>query len=627
MQPSVIQRTFGGTASYLTFRDADGSFQGEIAQGKKGAVMRSRNGDFAEWRRKCPDETEFEEGDVIGIDKRGLLTRRTVGLTQVGVISRVAMVEGSVPDPAEQDQFDMVAYTGHVPVKLIGSCNAGSYIVPSGREDGTAVSYDVGQFTPRPPIRLGRAIETIGVDGVCQSPASQLAPDSGKQFELTSLPGGARKKTDAENGSHGENGELWNLVQISVVNPVDSVQLSPWRGQCLYLALLVGAALIFAAVYDCLRVDGIDRSTIRSHENAHLTPQQPVTPETEPATADGSDDSGGIGQGEIDADNAPTWANAAGLWSLEFQLATWRAAAVARSVEKFRRQQQQQQDQPGLTPLQLGVLLAEAQEMPGVDAERYWTSVVLRELDVDIGAHVLEATFTDWWSSSIPLCPPITRAVGHWQPDHSAWLELAPQGSWPSLQGRCEGRGLMDTCAYTGCRHGDTLEQPFPQSPRLNSQNVGPFLAASEAVPYPRCQSAVGLGFFCEDENGKLTPKLSKRPIGFATVGQSPVPIGYIPTLGHAWPAEFHAQVPDKACAYQNQRYHVCVPFDSQEPSMVPQPQVAATGASSPVSSGGSHSDVAGPSVRTTRRHSVAITAAMLNRTCISTKLPCVYAG
>jgi|EP01047_Picozoa_sp_COSAG01_P039034 hypothetical protein len=67
----------GGDSTWLRFEDRWGTLQGEISQGQYGAVLRSRAGDFAEWHRRHPDEAPFEEGDVVGIDVHGQLSRRT----------------------------------------------------------------------------------------------------------------------------------------------------------------------------------------------------------------------------------------------------------------------------------------------------------------------------------------------------------------------------------------------------------------------------------------------------------------------------------------------------------------------------------------------------------------------
>ena len=101
-----------------------GVLQGSIAQGQNGVVFQSRSGDFAEWIKRQPGEHPFSEGDVVGFNAQGFLTRKTHGAAQVGIISRVAALEGSTPPVEQRYLYDRVAYVGHVPVKLRGACRA-----------------------------------------------------------------------------------------------------------------------------------------------------------------------------------------------------------------------------------------------------------------------------------------------------------------------------------------------------------------------------------------------------------------------------------------------------------------------------------------------------------------------
>lgn len=117
----------------------------------EGIKLESQQGDFAEWHRKCRGEPDLEEGDVVGFDSRGQISRRTNGAHLVGVVSRKAVVEGSAPPATERGEFDTVAYVGVVPVKVArrqvsgGDCTsrtgprAGDLLLPSGRNDGTAI--------------------------------------------------------------------------------------------------------------------------------------------------------------------------------------------------------------------------------------------------------------------------------------------------------------------------------------------------------------------------------------------------------------------------------------------------------------------------------------------------------
>jgi hypothetical protein len=63
---------------WVQFVGVGGDIQGAILQGEHGAVLRSHGGgDFAEFHARPPDESAFEEGDVVGIWADGL-RRRTV---------------------------------------------------------------------------------------------------------------------------------------------------------------------------------------------------------------------------------------------------------------------------------------------------------------------------------------------------------------------------------------------------------------------------------------------------------------------------------------------------------------------------------------------------------------------
>lgn len=126
---------------------------GQVVRGCDGVKLTSRQGDFAEYHRRADGEPPFEEGDVVGF-RRGVLTRRTINCSMLGIVSRKAVVEGSAPPQSERHLYETVAYNGIVPVKLSLSastvsssagcdCSAvpeqGQLLVPSGKHDGTAV--------------------------------------------------------------------------------------------------------------------------------------------------------------------------------------------------------------------------------------------------------------------------------------------------------------------------------------------------------------------------------------------------------------------------------------------------------------------------------------------------------
>jgi hypothetical protein len=60
-------------------------------QHRAGVTLESSQGDFAEWHRRREGEAPFQEGDVVGFDAHGHLTRRTDNASMVGIVSRRAV--------------------------------------------------------------------------------------------------------------------------------------------------------------------------------------------------------------------------------------------------------------------------------------------------------------------------------------------------------------------------------------------------------------------------------------------------------------------------------------------------------------------------------------------------------
>ena len=158
------------SSKFISFRsnqrEEQGIELGAVVRGVDGGVkLQSSQGDFAEFYRRAPGEEPFEEGDVVGF-RKGMLTRRTDRCAMVGVVSRMAVVEGSRPPAEKRHLYDTVAHCGVVPVKLslkgkltkIGAqcdCPAphvGQFLTPSGLHDGTAV---LAPATNRHLPRLG----------------------------------------------------------------------------------------------------------------------------------------------------------------------------------------------------------------------------------------------------------------------------------------------------------------------------------------------------------------------------------------------------------------------------------------------------------------------------------------
>ena len=88
----------GDHTQWMQFDDAQGNTQGSVSVAESGGVnFETTSGDFAEYFQRDPTEAPFEEGDLVGFGAGGL-TRKTKKMRQLGVITRMAAVSGSVSE-------------------------------------------------------------------------------------------------------------------------------------------------------------------------------------------------------------------------------------------------------------------------------------------------------------------------------------------------------------------------------------------------------------------------------------------------------------------------------------------------------------------------------------------------
>ena len=135
--------------TFISFQE-EGVDIGSIQAGRggRGLTLTSSAGDFAEWHMLTPEQLragtgggagrQLAEGDVVGFTPSELIGLKTSGTDIVGVVSRCAAVEGSTPAAPDRPKFELVAYTGRVPVKVRGLARFGDVLGPSGYNDGTA---------------------------------------------------------------------------------------------------------------------------------------------------------------------------------------------------------------------------------------------------------------------------------------------------------------------------------------------------------------------------------------------------------------------------------------------------------------------------------------------------------
>lgn len=102
-----------------------------------GITYESGSGDYAEWLERLDESEKITVGDVVGVFG-GKITKNTSGADHCMVISWKPIVLGNMPDEGRAHLYNKVAFMGQVPVKLVGGCSKGDFIIPSDKSNGFA---------------------------------------------------------------------------------------------------------------------------------------------------------------------------------------------------------------------------------------------------------------------------------------------------------------------------------------------------------------------------------------------------------------------------------------------------------------------------------------------------------
>lgn len=104
----------------------------------EGITYSSGNGDYAEWLEREDLNSSYTFGMVVGV-RGGKINLNTENAEQLMVVSAAPIVLGNMPNGNEEN-YEKVAFMGQVPVAVLGKVNSGDYLVPSGKNDGTAIA-------------------------------------------------------------------------------------------------------------------------------------------------------------------------------------------------------------------------------------------------------------------------------------------------------------------------------------------------------------------------------------------------------------------------------------------------------------------------------------------------------
>jgi hypothetical protein len=123
---------------------------------KGGVTYESGSGDYAEWLERIDPAEKLGPGDVVGVFG-GKISKKTEGADHVMVISFKPIVLGNMPDPDNTENYNKVAFMGQSPVWVLGRVREGDFIIPSGRQNGTAIAV------PPEDISIEQFDRVIGV--------------------------------------------------------------------------------------------------------------------------------------------------------------------------------------------------------------------------------------------------------------------------------------------------------------------------------------------------------------------------------------------------------------------------------------------------------------------------------
>ena len=82
----------------------------------------------------------MEAGEIVGVTNDGKISKNTLNAHHCKVISTAPIVLGNWQGDDKKAEVEKVAFLGQVPVKILGKVQAGDYIIPSGKNDGTGIA-------------------------------------------------------------------------------------------------------------------------------------------------------------------------------------------------------------------------------------------------------------------------------------------------------------------------------------------------------------------------------------------------------------------------------------------------------------------------------------------------------
>ncbi|MDQ7039787.1 MAG: hypothetical protein Q9M35_02505 [Rhodothermus sp.] len=130
----------GASTNFITFFDGNDNSLGAIqGDGNGGVTLAGPGNDYAEWLPLRYPAESVQAGDIVAWTPQGI-TLRTGEALRLMVVSTQPIVAGNVPMDADRSDWAPVAFVGQAWVKVRGPVQAGDFILPSGKNDGSGVA-------------------------------------------------------------------------------------------------------------------------------------------------------------------------------------------------------------------------------------------------------------------------------------------------------------------------------------------------------------------------------------------------------------------------------------------------------------------------------------------------------
>lgn len=125
-----------------------------------GVEYASGHADYAEWLERADPKEVIHPGDIVGV-KGGKVSKNLEGAEQILAVSHNPIVLGNMQPKEKEPLGNKIAFTGQVPVKVMGPVKVGDYIVGKGTISGYGIAVSPENITTAElKLTVGRSWET-----------------------------------------------------------------------------------------------------------------------------------------------------------------------------------------------------------------------------------------------------------------------------------------------------------------------------------------------------------------------------------------------------------------------------------------------------------------------------------